>query len=309
MKRLTMATVSVIIPAYNRADVIGRAIKSMLNQIYQNFEIIIVDDGSTDEVEKVVESFQDDRIKYIKLGKNQGAANARNIGVQAARSEYIAFLDSDDEWLPHKLEVQMKIFDGLDPQYGVVYSGGWIIQGNAKRYIPYRSQKPRSGDIRRVILRTGLVCTSSAIVRKKCFEKVGLFDTRMQCIEDWELWILIAKDYYFYYIEQPLWIYHITPCSRSSNTLAILSGLERIYKKHYQDIHKYPDIESKYLYWIGSLLCRRGEVKKGREFLFRSLKVNPWRAERLISLGISFVSSNLYNKLKDFEDKFKAKFR
>lgn len=97
-------TVSVVIPTYNRAHLVGRAIQSVLNQTYQDFEIIVVDDGSTDNTEEVVKSFNDPRIRYIRHDQNRGGSAARNTGIKMARGEYIAFQDSDDEWLPEKLE-------------------------------------------------------------------------------------------------------------------------------------------------------------------------------------------------------------
>jgi len=97
--------ISVIIPSYNRANTIGRAIQSALSQSYQDFEIIVIDDGSTDHTEEVIRSFQDSRIRYIRHNRNRGGSAARNTGIHAARGEYIAFLDSDDEWLPQKLEL------------------------------------------------------------------------------------------------------------------------------------------------------------------------------------------------------------
>ena len=108
-------TVSIIIPTYNRAHLIGRAIQSVLNQTYQNFEIIVVDDGSTDNTEEMIKEFQkhDKRIKYIRHEKNRGGAAARNTGIKVARGEYIAFQDSDDEWLPEKLEKQMDVFQRI----------------------------------------------------------------------------------------------------------------------------------------------------------------------------------------------------
>ena len=99
--------VSVIIPTYNRAHLIGRAIRSVLDQTYQDWELIVVDDASTDDIPGIVKGFTDGRVKYIRHDENKGAAAARNTGIQAARGAYIAFLDSDDEWLPEKLERQV----------------------------------------------------------------------------------------------------------------------------------------------------------------------------------------------------------
>ncbi len=112
-------TVSVIIPTYNRANLVSRAIKSVLNQTYQDFEIIVVDDCSEDNTEEIVKSFNDSRIRYIKHKKNKGGSAARNTGIKRARGKYIAFLDDDDEWLPSKLEKQIMLFEKLSKHYGV----------------------------------------------------------------------------------------------------------------------------------------------------------------------------------------------
>ena len=97
-------TVSAIIPTYNRANIVIRAIQSVLNQTYQNFELLVIDDGSQDNTEEIVTGIHDNRIKYIRHEKNKGVAAARNTGIEAAKGEFIAFLDSDDEWLPNKLK-------------------------------------------------------------------------------------------------------------------------------------------------------------------------------------------------------------
>jgi glycosyltransferase involved in cell wall biosynthesis len=115
-------TVSIIIPTYNRSRLLARAVKSVLNQTYQNFELIIVDDASTDNTEEVVGSFNDERIKYVRHEKNKGEAVARNTGIKAARGEYIASHDSDDEWLHEKLAKRIRAFENCSPEIGVVYT-------------------------------------------------------------------------------------------------------------------------------------------------------------------------------------------
>lgn len=99
--------VSIVIPTYNRARFLGRLVRSVLNQTYKNFEVIVADDASTDDTAEIIKTFKDDRIRYIRHESNAGAAAARNTGIKASRGEYVAFQDSDDEWLPEKLEKQM----------------------------------------------------------------------------------------------------------------------------------------------------------------------------------------------------------
>ena len=129
--------VSIILPTYNRAHIIEKAIQSVLNQTYQDFEIIIIDDGSKDDTKKIIRGFQekDNRIKYIRFEENKGAAAARNAGIKMSKGEYITFQDSDDEWLPEKLEKQMKIIETSSENI-VVYCGFWRIDGDEKTYIP-----------------------------------------------------------------------------------------------------------------------------------------------------------------------------
>lgn len=129
-------TVSVIIPTYNRAHTIKRAILSVLNQTYQGFEIIVVDDCSTDNTREVIEKFGDKRIRYIRKKANKGAAAAGNTGIKAVRGEYIVFLDSDDKWLPNKLDEQIKVLKVTSPKVGVVYTETQRLMRGQEFFIP-----------------------------------------------------------------------------------------------------------------------------------------------------------------------------
>jgi len=122
-----MPKISVISPTYNRAHLITRAVHSVLNQTYQDFEYIVVDDASTDNTEEVIKGFKDERIKYIKHEKNRGPSAARNTGIKAAKGEYIGFLDSDDEWLPEQAEKQVSKFLESPDNVGVIYCGHVVI--------------------------------------------------------------------------------------------------------------------------------------------------------------------------------------
>jgi glycosyltransferase involved in cell wall biosynthesis len=160
--------VSVILPTYNRAHVLGKAIESILNQTYSNFEIIIVDDGSLDSTEKLVARYRDNRIKYIRHTKNQGAVAARNTGIVASKGEYIAFQDSDNEWLPEKLEKQIAAFNSGPPNLGVVYTSVWIIDKGTKIRIPSLNMKKTDGEIHELLLEGNFIDTSTALVKRVC---------------------------------------------------------------------------------------------------------------------------------------------
>jgi len=127
--------ISIILPTFNRAKIVSRSIRSVLNQTYKEFELIIIDDGSADCTQELISKIKDSRIRYIKHEKNKGAAAARNTGIKAAQYDLIAFQDSDDEWMPEKLEKQIKVMSSLPDDYGVVYSAFWRL-GKRKKYIP-----------------------------------------------------------------------------------------------------------------------------------------------------------------------------
>ena len=186
--------VSVVIPTYNRAHLVGRAIQSVLRQTYSDFELIVVDDGSTDNTVEVVEAYQDPRIRLIRLARNYGVSRARNEGIQAARGEWVAFLDNDDEWLPRKLELQMARFrETDDPRITVVYGRGYRRYGeSAELKLP----PPRvffEGDVFDHLLGSWSPGASGFVVRRSSLLGVGGFDEELAGSEDWDLWLRLAK--------------------------------------------------------------------------------------------------------------------
>ncbi len=185
--------VSVIIPTYNRAQFIGRAINSVLCQSYQKLEVIVVDDASTDDTVVEVAALQrrDLRIQYLRHKINRGAQAARNTGIQAAQGEFIAFLDSDNEWLPIKLERQMALFASRGKGLGVVYAGfRWEYHDG--RICRYQSPRYR-GDIYRDSLKDWIADTSTLVMRRDVLYKAGLCDEKIRAYQEWDLCIRLAS--------------------------------------------------------------------------------------------------------------------
>jgi len=288
--------VSVILPTYNRAHLIFRAIKSVLDQTYQNFELIVVDDGSTDNTEYVVKSFDDERIKYVKHGQNKGANAARNTGIRIAKNDYIAFQDSDDEWLPEKLEKQMKIFDMVRPKVGVVYSGYWKIKNNRKMYLPLREIAQKDGDLSKILLRKNFVSGVTSVVRKDCFEKAGVFDEQLPRLQEWELWIRISKHYDFKCVNEPLVNAYESPDSISKNEKATILAYELVLRKHFERIAKDTRLLGRYYYEIGTLFSLDGRIERGRHYLKRAVTTYPFHIKSLWSAFLLFSSPALYAK-------------
>lgn len=191
-----MEKISVIIPTYNRADVLERAVRSVLQQTYDNLEVIIVDDCSTDNTEQVVCQMKDERIRYVKQISNGGPSVARNTGVAHATAEIIAFQDSDDYWHPDKLEKQMCYWDEHS-DYGMIYSYYMLHRVNGEAVaVPYEETWGElEGDIFRTLLLNNTVGTPTMLMRKACFEQINGFDAELGCLEDWDFALRFAEHY------------------------------------------------------------------------------------------------------------------
>ncbi|WP_413200159.1 glycosyltransferase family 2 protein [Nostoc piscinale] len=218
--------VSVIVPTFNRANFLSRAISSILQQTFSNFELIIVDDGSTDNTAEVVKEFTDPRIKFLPLGKNYGGSYARNQGIKAASTELIAFLDSDDEWLPDKLELQIKrLQESDDPLATVVYCQGYeCVEGQQK--IP--SLALHEGDVFDNLLRGWLPPTTSLfMVKRSALVEVNGFDASLPSFQDYDLWLSLASaNNHFLAVDKPLIIRYFHNQQIRGNLAAKSTGLE-----------------------------------------------------------------------------------
>lgn len=191
-----MTKVSVIIPTYQRALVLGEALKSLTEQTYSDFEAIIVDDHSLDSgaTLKVVNCFKDSRFKYCYLGCNKGPSGARNAALPFCKGEYISFLDSDDLFRPRKLEVQVSILDS-DPDVAMVYSDEYLLyhDGSFSQH-PIREGKKQlmpSGYIAREFFQDSFIGTMTVTLRKSVIQELGGFDEKLIWNEDDDLWFRI----------------------------------------------------------------------------------------------------------------------
>ena len=191
-----MEKVSVIIPTYNRADVLADSVRSVLQQSYANFELLIVDDGSTDNTDTMIESVSDERIRYLKMSENKGVAAARNEGLRHARYDYIAFQDSDDYWMPDKLEKQMA-FLTQRPEAALLYCPLFVPGAN----IPLSEKQ---GKIYPYMLKRNTIGTPSVLLRRKCLESAGFFNESLTCLEDWEFFLRIARDHEIAFQEEAM---------------------------------------------------------------------------------------------------------
>ena len=202
--------VSIILPTYNREHSISRSVESILRQTYPHLELLVIDDASEDRTEEIVADFaaSDERVHYFRQPHNSGVAAARNEGIRRAKYAYVAFQDSDDIWGADKLEKQMRVFEHR-PDVGMVYCAfeGTKQDGTTVR-IPDRSMPEENlqGNLYKLLLQRNVIDAPTVVIRKECLDKVGGFDETLTCLEDWELFLRIAKEYEIGYAADALLI-------------------------------------------------------------------------------------------------------
>lgn len=198
-----MPIVSVVIPAYNRADVIGRALDSALAQSLGDIEVLVVDDASTDNTGEVVKSVDDARVRYFRHDENRFAAAARNTAMEAATGDYIAFLDSDDAWHADKLQRQVDCLASLDEQWACVHGGARLFKDGSAR--PVVSLPDREGDLLKdYIMSAFVIWTPTFMFRRDCLDRIGLMDTSLRRGQDRDFFIRLLQHYKLAALREPV---------------------------------------------------------------------------------------------------------
>jgi len=224
--------IDVVIPAFNAAPFIEDALSSVIVQGQIVGKIIVVNDGSTDSTRQIVENFSQNHPNFdwhLLNQKNSGLSNARNTGILFSTSEFIAFLDSDDIWLPNKLNAQYSVFiNSQDKKLGVVYCGYFLINSNKdilleKSNVIYPKLK---GYIYSKLLNGNFISGSgsSVLIKRKCLDQVGNFDESLQACEDWDLWLRISKVFHFDFIDKEYLLIRVHYANMQKNRLRMLTS-------------------------------------------------------------------------------------
>jgi len=291
-------TVSVVIPTYNRAHLIGRAIQSILNQSYQDFEIIVVDDGSTDDTEGVIKEFQkrDERVRYIRHEKNKGGSAARNSGIKSVRGDYVALLDDDDEWLPEKIEKQViKIKKSLD-KVGVIYSGFFYVSDKSGKIIS-ESVPTLRGNVYTNLLKGCILGSPTPLIRKSCFQKAGLYDDALSSCQDWDMWIRLSKYYEFDFIADIVAKHHVHGAQISVDLNSKIQARKTLIRKYQTDLSKHPSILSEHSRRLGVLYCLAEHSKEGRKYFLDSIKQNALQRKAYIHFFLSLLVPKIHRNI------------
>jgi len=293
--------VSVVIPTYNRADKIDRSLTSVLNQTYENLEVVVVDDGSTDNTEEVIRSYEDTRVHYIGHEENKGATAARNTGIEAAKGEFIAFQDSDDEWHPKKIEKQVEAYMNSPDDYKVIYT---IVCGNltggGKIYVPERWAVPRNGDIHHTIRKGSCVSTVGIFTNKSCLEKVGYFDENFPRLQDWELAFRLSKHYKFKLVDEVMVEAYHDESSITEDNEALAEAIEMFLEKHKKDFEGHEDILSEHYFWLASVLFSLDRDEEAQKYLKKGVSLKPFCLLTFIRLFASILGHWFFNNFRGF---------
>lgn len=287
--------VTVITPTYNREHVIERAIRSVLKQTFTDFEYIIVDDGSKDNtkdlVYRIASSLPDqnkDKIKFVQHEVNKGQNAALNTGLSIAKGGYVAFLDSDDEWLPDMLEEQVKQFD-MDPEVSCSYT--WPGYYNERRKLVTGRRYTIKGYLYKEALDQGYICNPTTLmVKKECFEELGGFKTEFITCQDDDICLRLAKRYKFALVPEIKAIIHSDAGNQTiTNRRVYANDWYKLFRKYESDIKELCGTRTfaKHLTKCALLFFQIGEKTKAKEIIAESRRLNASVKNELLYIIVS----------------------
>jgi len=267
-----MPTVSIIITAFNRAYLITKAITSILEQNYCDFEIIIVDDASTDNTREVVAQIKDRRIRYVHHVENRGWPAARETGFAQAKGSYIAFCDSDDWWYPEKLSKQMAVFE-QSPEADFIFTNGYYQKMDQLLFKTDKDSGLIPQGEEHFPLRDIVTLPSSWIFKRKILNEVNTFDRDILVWEDGDFFVRVADRFRVYFLNEPL-VFWYSP-QENFKPLRELTGRERFLKKHRGRMSRDPGYLFRFVKTLGKDYLRHAKPRQARQYLRQAFLMRP----------------------------------
>lgn len=303
----TPPPVSVVIPAHDRAGTIEAAIRSVLDQSFGDFELIVVDDASSDDTAEAVRAISDPRLRLLVHKTNRGAGAARNTGIAAARGEWVAFQDSDDEWLPSKLAKQMARLAGAEagPDTIAAYCGMIVLgtpeaagtaqdRGAGRTLVQYRPAPgpgPVEGDLAAALLGRSFISTQTLVARRSALRAIDGFDESLRALEDWDLSIRLARLGRILLVDEPLVIQRYSANSLTRDDERQRAMRQRIVEKHGEAFAAHPRALALRLHQNAGGLRRRGQWREALPFLLRACRLDPARPRYWAALGYTALGA------------------
>jgi glycosyltransferase involved in cell wall biosynthesis len=291
-----VAVVSAIITTFNRERFLDGAIKSVVAQTYGDFELLVLDNSSSDGTAALVGRWTDPRIRYVRHAPLTIAA-ARNLGVRAAQGEFVAFLDDDDEWLPRKLEQQVAAFRRGPAGVGLVYAGFTRID---ERGVEVGTHRPAlRGKVLTALLGQRDAFTGSAsnpMMRAAALRALGGFNEALAASEDWELYLRLAEQFEVEYVPEVLLYIRTHRESRLGDRLDEARRVEELVLGRYGP-RMSARLRSLYLRKIGGKLCRTGALREGRARIRQAISADPLNPLVYAQYGLSFLGRRTYGRV------------
>jgi hypothetical protein len=265
----------------------------VVNQTFSDWELLVVDDGSADDTERVVAAFGDPRIRYIHHERNRGQSAAQNTGIHSARGAYVAFLDSDDEWLPEKLAKVVACFAASPGDVGLVYSGKKLVREDG---VVLKVRRPTlEGEVHKNLLEWDFIGSCSrVVVRRSVLELVGGFDEQIVNCQDWDLWIRVAKVAKVAAVPDCLVIRYFGTDQVSGTLMGICRGKAAMVEKYREQMD--PSALGKQLATL-AILVLNYDSAGGRRTAWEALKLRRAQPALLVALGASFLGKRPYGWL------------
>jgi glycosyltransferase involved in cell wall biosynthesis len=282
--------VSVIIPVYNRMDILPRAIKSVLNQTYGNLEVIVVDDGSNEDIKGVLDAFDDERIRHTRHETNKGVAAARNTGIRSAHGEYVAFLDSDDEWFERKIERQLSDLIQRGDDYQISYHAVDAYDDSESKVI-LRSTFRAEGNILQYALEACRITPIRMLMKKEDVLRIGGFDERFRNNEDWEFLIRLSECYKLGYLDEVLARVHMHEGERLSQEYDEYAHCRKLLYERHRKLYENDRIaHAHFLSELASFLMVPGSKFEAQRLLLKSIVLNPFRIDPYLRTALLYKS-------------------
>ena len=280
------ALVTVVVPAYNRAPVIARALDSILKQTHANWEANVVDDGSEDDTARIVRRYaeSDSRIRLLANKRNKGAQGARNTGINAGGGEWVAFLDSDDYWLPESLALRLRA--AAESGASVVHAAGLVIRDGMGEPIFY-PRPPLRGRVFKALLQRGGPMFQTILVKREALARIDGLDEAIVAQQEWDTSVRLAEHYEFAYVEEPTFIYDCRgEGSISSNPLRTTKGYEQVFTKQWQSILRQlgPRAMARHYRTAAQRYRERNALDEARRCMRKSLLWWPFQVRTIMAM-------------------------
>jgi glycosyltransferase involved in cell wall biosynthesis len=301
--------VSVVIPTYNRAEILPRAIESALNQTYRNLEVLVVDDGSTDETPSVVEGFDDQRVTYHRVSQNGGANRARNIGVEEATGEYISFLDSDDELLPEHIERVVAAIESVGHACVGGFTGYRLTSEDGERTVTI-DDPPVLRSVGELVDRVCRTTDANAIggfscvtVRRETLLDEGGLDESLESYQDLDLYIRLLREHCLVGVQEPLTVYHIHGEQISTDPERQLRGQKQLLKKHRAVLGARGEAFLQFAQ--GHARARTGDVAGSRTHFVAAARRDPTNAKYWFHVLATLAGNSTYGPAMELKQRLK----